>query len=154
MSLLLKRNDLLSLKAVNWWTYLDTRDLLQPQIQVESERSLCDLSVLCFRIADWDINNDGYADLTVFPFTQSWNDLRLEEAGKPIFYINDQRGSLVNLNISMLPGHSSGGEGGLQSTISDVNQDGHIDVILFGLTAADNTDDIEILLLRDDLPVC
>jgi hypothetical protein len=98
-----------------------------------------------------DINNDGYADLTVFPFTQSWNDLRLEEAGKPIFFINDQRGSLVNLNISMLPGHSSGGEGGLQSTISDVNQDGHIDVILFGLTAADNTDDIEILLLRDDL---
>jgi hypothetical protein len=79
------------------------------------------------------------------------NDLRLEEAGKPIFFINDQRGSLVNLNISMLPGHSSGGEGGLQSTISDVNQDGHIDVILFGLTAADNTDDIEILLLRDDL---
>jgi hypothetical protein len=67
------------------------------------------------------------------------------------FFINDQRGSLVNLNISMLPGHSSGGEGGLQSTISDVNQDGHIDVILFGLTAADNTDDIEILLLRDDL---
>lgn len=41
-----------------------------------------------------DINNDGYADLTVFPFTQSWNDLRLEEAGKPIFFHKRSTGEL------------------------------------------------------------
>jgi hypothetical protein len=98
-----------------------------------------------------DINNDGYADLTVFPFSQPWNDLRTKEAGKPIFYVNDQQGNLVNLDISELPGHSAGEQFSLQSTISDVNQDGHIDVILFGLTAADQGGNIEIQLLRDDL---
>ncbi len=94
-----------------------------------------------------DINGDGLEDLVVYGFTQPWRDSRVEQAGKPILYLNDGNGSLVWEDLSSWPGSSeSGGE--LQGLMHDINNDGVEDLLIYGLRAA--TGDIEIHLMKRD----
>ena len=94
-----------------------------------------------------DINGDGLEDLVVFGFTQPWRNSRVDQAGKPILYLNDGNGSLVWEDLSSWPGYSSAEES-LQGLMHDVNNDGVEDLLIYGLRA--NAGDIEVHLMKRD----
>jgi hypothetical protein len=94
-----------------------------------------------------DINGDGLEDLVVYGFTQPWNDSRVDQAGKPILYLNDGNGSLVWEDLSSWPGYSESGDE-LQGLMHDINNDGVEDLLIYGLRAA--AGDIEIHLMKHD----
>lgn len=92
-----------------------------------------------------DINGDGLEDMVVSGFSQPWRDSRVEQAGKPIIYLNDGNGSLVWEDLSSWPGYSRKSES-TQSLMHDVNNDGVEDLLLFGLRA--KAGDIEVHLMK------
>ena len=92
-----------------------------------------------------DINGDGLDDLVVFGFTQPWRNSRVDQAGKPILYLNDGNGSLVWEDLSSWPGYSNT-DGELQGLMHDINNDGIEDLLIYGLRA--NTGDIQIYLMK------
>ena len=91
-----------------------------------------------------DINGDGLEDLVVFGFTQPWRNSRVDQAGKPILYLNDGTGSLVWEDLSSWPGHSNTDDE-LQGLMHDINNDGVEYLVIYGLSA--NAVDIELHLM-------
>ena len=96
-----------------------------------------------------DINSDGLPDLVSYAFTRPGFNERVAEGGKPTIYLNNGKGQLVKVDISYLPVNTAGSE--LQSTMTDVNGDGNIDLLLFGSTAYAGGGDIKIYLLRTNI---
>ena len=78
-----------------------------------------------------DINGDDYPDLVTYAFTTPWDSQRVEENGKPIIYLNNQAGQLVNTDISDLHGYVDNASS--TSIVDDVDNDGITDLVLFGL---------------------
>ena len=77
-----------------------------------------------------DINSDGLPDLAFYAYTRPGFDERTEERGKPILYLNDGLGNLIQRDLSAISGHPRGNE--LQSRFWDVDGDGIEDLMLFG----------------------
>lgn len=94
-----------------------------------------------------DINGDGLEDLVVFGFTQPWRNARVDQAGKPILYLNNGNGSLVWEDLSSWPGYSNT-DGELQGLMHDINNDGVEDLLIYGLRA--NAGGIQIHLMKRD----
>ena len=96
-----------------------------------------------------DINADGLPDLAFYAFTRPGFDERVEERGKPILYLNDGLGNLIQRDLSAIPGHPRGNE--LQSQFWDVDGDGLEDLMLFGSAADQGGGDIVIRYLSRPL---
>ena len=86
-----------------------------------------------------DMNNDGLPDLVVQAFSADY--LGREFAGIPDIYIN-RGGVLSRLDTKNFPGLSNRFVPS-QAYMHDVNQDGFVDLVIFGLTAG-QYGDIEI----------
>ena len=96
-----------------------------------------------------DVNNDGLTDLVTSPFSRSYDRSRLEEDGRPDFYLNQGDGSLVLQDLSYLPGYS--GDETIQSTrgkLVELDNDGVTDLMIFGDTTGNGAGAIEIHLLK------
>lgn len=94
-----------------------------------------------------DINGDALDDILVYGFTQPWRNSRVDQAGKPILYLNDGKGSLVWEDLSSWPGYSRRNVS-LQSLMHDINNDGVEDLLLYGLRV--DAGDIQIHLMKRD----
>jgi len=95
---------------------------------------------------DKDLNNDNLSDLVAYSYTRPGFAERVAERGKPTIYLNNGNGKLVRADLSGWPGHSAGNE--LQSTMTDVNGDGIIDLLLYGSATDAGGGVIEIYLMR------
>ena len=93
-----------------------------------------------------DITGDNYPDLVSYAFTTPWSNSRVTEDGKPIIYLNDGNGNLVWTDIGELPGF--GVADGSQGLVNDVDNDGFIDLVLYGLRANPGSGDIKIHILE------
>ncbi len=96
-----------------------------------------------------DINNDGFPDLVSYAFTRPGFNERVAEGGKPTIYLNNKAGQLVKADISFLPINTARSE--LQSTMTDVNGDGIMDLIHFGSTTHAGGGDIKIYILKSKI---
>ncbi len=96
-----------------------------------------------------DINNDGYSDFVAYVFSSDWG--RVDRGGKPFVYLNNQRGSLVYTDIDYLPRVEFVDGWGVQGNLVDVNNDGVIDLLLFGTTTDISDGDVKIYLLAEPL---
>ena len=96
-----------------------------------------------------DINNDGYPDLVSYAFTRPGFNERVAEGGKPTIYINDKSGKLVKADVGYLPKNTAKSE--LQSSMTDVNGDGNVDLLLYGSSAIGGGGEIIINLLRSKI---
>ena len=96
-----------------------------------------------------DMNNDGYSDLVAYVFSSDWE--KVDRGGKPFVYLNDQKGSLVYTNIDYLPRVEFVDGWGVQGKFVDVNNDGVVDLLLFGTSTHINDGDIKIFLLAEPL---
>lgn len=83
-----------------------------------------------------DITGDDYPDLVAYAYTIPHLYERLEEDGKPIVYINNTNGGLVELDINSLPDTEIGSVS-TQGRLYDVDGDDIVDLLLFGHDASD-----------------
>jgi hypothetical protein len=96
-----------------------------------------------------DINNDGFPDLVSYAFTRPGFNERVAEGGKPTIYINDKLGKLIKVDIGYLPKNTAQSE--LQSSMTDVNGDGIIDLLLYGSSTSAGGGEIKINILRSKI---
>jgi len=87
-----------------------------------------------------DVNNDGYDDLVVRAFSSSYEGRN--NGGLPVIYINDHRGSLVNIDLSGFPRYTA--EHDAQGYFLDVNSDELPDLVLFPTTINQHSSNADI----------
>ena len=134
--------------AVNTYTFYildDDKGLIPFKSPVVNEET----DSLFARFDCKDINNDGLPDLVSYALTRQGFRERVAERGKPTIYLNDGNGQLVRMDLRKLPGHPAESE--LQSILADVNGDGIVDLILFGVSTDRGGGSIEVHLLRGQL---
>jgi hypothetical protein len=97
-----------------------------------------------------DINEDGFVDLISYAFTEPWRGDDPKLGGKPFIYVADDKKNLMLVDLSTFPTHSKTVEFGpsFQSILHDVNNDGYMDLVLFGTGTNQGSGDIEIHFLK------
>lgn len=128
---------------VNFFSFYDLRnnsmaELKSPIVNEESRSNYNFFDCI-------DANSDGLTDLIVRPYTRPGFNERVHEGGKPTIYLNNGFGRLVRLDLSNLPKYFGGNE--LQSLMVDVNNDGNLDMLLFGSAADNGGGNIELYLM-------